>query len=171
HAPARGDELAFQQGDAPGDVLGAEVYVHGRPVLERAIFAGKQAEFDIDALRRCFQRRRQQPVAAADLFHGQALAREVHRDALAGVGLLRLAVLRMQAAYANPSPTGAQGQLVADLDTTGEGGSGDDHAGAGHAERAVDGQAKMAARTACAYNYGLLEQGLAQRVDALPGDG
>ncbi|MNC04416.1 hypothetical protein D3C75_518540 [compost metagenome] len=40
---------AFQQGDAPGHVLGAEVHVHRLKVFESPGFAGQQLHVDVQA--------------------------------------------------------------------------------------------------------------------------
>jgi|GEM_PF-3968682 len=165
HMPAGRDEFAFQQGDAPGDVLRAQVQVHRRPVLERASFAGEQGEFDVDAARGALQRWGQQPVAAADLLDGQALAGEVQRHPLAGVCLVGFAILRMQAAHPHATAEWRQHEFIADLHATGEGSAGDHYAGAGDAESAVDGQAEIAAVATCVDVCRLVEQGLAQCVD------
>src|SRR5690606_26595867 len=147
------------------------VNMYGRPMLEGAGLAGEQGEFDIDAARSALQGRRQQPVTAVDLFHGQALAGEVERDPLAGMCLVGFAILRVQAAYAHAAAEGRQREFVANLYAPGKGGAGNHHAGAGDAKGTVDGQAEIAAVAACIDVCGLIEQGLAQRLDAQPFDG
>ncbi len=71
-------------------------------------FAGQQLEVDIDALRWCIQQWVQQPIAAVDLLHCQPLTGEIQRDALAGMGFVRFAVLRVQAADAHAFAGGAE---------------------------------------------------------------
>ncbi len=112
------------------------------------------------------QRWGQQPVAAADLLDGQALAGEVQRYPLAGVCLVGFAILRMQAAHPHATAERRQCEFIADLHATGESGAGDHYAGAGDAESAVDGQAEVAAVAARIDVCRLVEQGLAQCVDA-----
>ena len=89
------------------------------------------------------QRGSQQPVAALDLFQREALAGDVQGHALAGPGLLRGPVLRVQAAHPHRPSGVAEEQFVAHRDPSGEGRAGDHDAAAGDAEGPVHRQAEV----------------------------
>ena len=73
----RGEAVAFQQGDTPGEILGAEVHVHRCPVRQVARLAGQQAQLHVDPGSGRVQRLGHQPVAAGEAVGAQALARQI----------------------------------------------------------------------------------------------
>ena len=113
---------------------------------------------------------RYQPVAPMDLLQRQALGVEVKRHSLAGLGHQRGLVLRVQPAHPYRLAGLAQQQGIARADLPGQGGAGDHDAGAGHGKRPIHGQTETAACAALTYSVFSVQQRLAQRLDALPGD-
>ena len=111
-------------------------------------------------------------VAARDRILADAVAGEIERAALAGRAALGRAVLRVDRAHARRKPGRADRHAVADRDRAGQHGAGHDRAGAGKRERAIDREAEAAvAPRALPMLARGREQALAQRVDALAGDG
>ena len=171
--PARGprrDGVALEHDDARADVARPEVQVHRRPVRERPGGRVEQVQPGVDARGRRVRARGDDPVAALDVALLQPAAGEVERQALAGAALLRLAVLRMQAAHAHLQAARRDHQPVARRDRARHRGAGHHRADAGEREAAVDGEAEVAALARAWQVGGEPGEALAERLDALAGD-
>ncbi|MCY1428453.1 hypothetical protein D9M71_443360 [compost metagenome] len=142
------------------------MHVQRRPVPEFARLPRQQAQVDVDAGGRRVQRRVEQPVAAVDQLHRQPFAGQVQCHPLPGMGLMRFAVLRVQAAHPHAAGGGAEQQLVVDRHLAGQRCTGDHHAGARHTEGAVDGQTEIPVAGPRRHRAGLLAQRSAQGVDS-----
>ena len=139
-AGAGRQRVGVEQGHGGVDVGRAQVRLHAGARAQRPRLAGPQGQPQVDALAGQRHPGGAQPLAAR---HG--VARQPGQGdgaALAGVGLLDGAVLRVQAAHAGVQPAGHDGQLVAHAHRARVNGAGDHGAGALQAEGAVDRQAK-----------------------------
>ena len=133
-----------EQHDTGRDIARGVMQPHRHPLRDRLALRGEHAQTRVDAVGRRVQGRIKHDVAARDRVLADAVAGEIERATFARRAALGRAVLRMNRAYARRNSRGADGDVVADMDRAREHGSGDDRAGAGERERAIDREAEPA---------------------------
>ena len=143
--------------------------MHRRPVLERLRFACEELQADIEALRRCMDHRRDDPIAAMNMV--DIRARQIQRAAFAGFRVRRGVAVFLDAAHTHFDAARREHQFVAGSDCAVEDRAGDDGTAASHGENAVDCIAKIAPRVLAAAMFPRSSgQDFAQLVDAVAAD-
>ncbi len=147
---ARADRLVGQRHDARREFGGRMMQTNRGPLAQLFRLARQQAQAGVDAVGRGVQSRIEHHVAARDGVLVDVAPGEIERAAVARLSTGGGLVLRMDAAHMRFDAGRAHQHGIADGDAAGQHRAGDDGAGAGKRERAVDREAETAGRGAAA---------------------
>ena len=166
---ARSKGLVAKQNNARANLRRGVMKADRKPLVDRLLFAGQEAQAGVNAVRRRVQVGVEHEITASDRLLLDPWTRQVERAAIARLGDLGSSVLRMQGPNAGSQPGWTDLDPVAHTDGSGIDRARDHHADATQGEDAVDGETKAGPRRSIARDAARRFEVDAQRVDTLSG--